>query len=91
MKARLFAAGSVLVLAVFGVGAACQNPPSPAPTPAQAVYGEMVEAGCLAPSDSGAYWVAQEIAMSNPPAWVTCLADGGRILACGVPCTRTAP
>jgi hypothetical protein len=87
----LVASVAALLVAAGGIGAACQNPPAPSPTPAQSVYGELVDAGCLAPSDSGAYWVAQEIAMQNPPSWVTCLADGGRILACGVPCTRTAP
>jgi hypothetical protein len=67
--------------------------PTPAPAPGDdaadpgvAVYGELVEAGCLAASDSGVAAVDQEHAYADQPSWLGCLFDGGSIGSCNVPC-----
>lgn len=87
---------AVVAVALSGLGAACQNPtpappspvPAPAPSPTKSptqVYGELVEASCYAPNDSGLYWTTRELTQ-NPPSWATCLVEGGTVSACGVPC-----
>ncbi len=56
----------------------------------QSVYGALVEAGCLAPSDGGVAAVAAERATGHD-AWLSCLYDGGTIQSCAVPCTKATP
>ena len=65
---------------------ACRPAPSPGPgvTPA-AVYGELIEGGCLAPSDDGVKSVSDEHALHSF-SWMECLFDGGTIGSCAVPC-----
>jgi hypothetical protein len=50
------------------------------------VYGELLEAGCLAPSADGVQSVADQHTAPDQPVWLGCLFDGGTVSACGVPC-----
>jgi hypothetical protein len=59
--------------------------PTSAPTPA-VIYSELVAGGCLAASDGGVAAVTEEGQMTPPPSWYTCLAEGGTVAGCGVPC-----
>ena len=58
----------------------CRNPASP---PID-VQGELVEAGCLAPGDDSSDF--QQALSSGAYPWLSCLAEGGTIAACNVPC-----
>lgn len=71
-------------LAVLAALAACQT--SPPASPAQAVYGSLVDAGCLADTDSGLEAVQEEGASDAAPSWLRCLWAGGTVASCGVPC-----
>jgi hypothetical protein len=79
------------IVALVIVAAACKTTPPPS-SPYVGVYQELVDAGCLAPGDASLTGVeaAYQQAVASPdaaPGWFTCLVDGGRPLACGVPCT----
>jgi hypothetical protein len=81
---------ALLFLVIVGL---CSCKPSPAPAPvlattSDAVYGELVEAGCLAPSPDGVDAVAEEGAKAQPPGWIVCMFQGGRVGDCEAPCTR---
>ena len=39
--------------------------------------------------DGGVAAVAEELAMSKPPAWIICLAEAGTIAGCNAPCERS--
>lgn len=70
------AAAATAALALF-----CSKP---AASPPIDVQGELVEAGCLAAGDdSGDFQQAVE---SGAYPWLGCLAEGGTISGCGVPC-----
>lgn len=56
----------------------------PSTLPPALIYGELVEAGCLDPDDSGeglAGVVELEFGDAEPP-WLACLAAGGTAAAC---------
>jgi hypothetical protein len=74
-----------VVWLVGAIGLACSKPAPVGPTP-EIVYGELVNAGCLAPDDGGVTAVAQERALPDAPPWILCLFDGGTVAACQVPC-----
>lgn len=75
-----------LGIAIFlGACNGCQ-PPAPVSTDTS-VYQQLVEAGCLASSDSGVAAVAAEHASPNPT-WLSCLYNGGTVQGCAVPCGR---
>lgn len=83
----------ILSIAVALAGCTCQPTSSPTtPLSDQAVYNELVEAGCMAADrDGGLAAVAAEHASPNP-AYLNCLYNGGTIAGCAVPCTKpTAP
>ena len=73
--------GFLFVAVFFGQCAGCN--PRAAGITSSAVYGELVEAGCLAPAVDG---VASTEAERGKSAWIDCLYDGGTVGACGVPC-----
>lgn len=60
-------------------------PASSKPTPAQ-IAGSLVEAGCVAASPTLAASVQAELEAGSVPAWAACLAAGGTVAACAVPC-----
>jgi hypothetical protein len=73
----------------FVVFEACTPSTAPAQSPtAASIYSALVEAGCLGADDGGAAAIAQEHALPDQPAWLSCLfaADGGTIASCAVPC-----
>jgi len=80
----------LLALGLGVVGCTGCHGPSPSPpapsTPAAVVYGELVEAECLDPSDGGLDFVTAAHAEPLRPAWLDCLFDGGAVTTCGVPC-----
>lgn len=84
MKALLFAS----LLAASGT---CGPTPSPPPAPPSlspaAIYSELVDGHCYAPSEGGVAVVTQESQLKPPPLWYECLQEGGTIAACGVPCS----
>jgi hypothetical protein len=64
--------------------------PSPSATPA-AVYGALVDGGCLKPSPDGEQAVAAEHARHDQ-AWLECMFQtGGTITSCRVPCSDAGP
>ena len=65
---------------------ACQPAASP-PSDSQ-IYQELVDAGCLTAASDDIGYVTRERALANPPAWFTCLAGGGTVQSCGVPCSK---
>lgn len=75
-----------VVWAIIGSCACTTRPQAPS---AQAIYAELVDAGCIAPSDTGAASAAQGLAMADAqPPWFGCLAEGGSVASCAVPCDR---
>lgn len=62
--------------------------PSPPSTPlAVVLYTEMVEGGCMAADpDAGVALMIEALADSNKPPWLACLADGGSVTSCQLPC-----
>lgn len=59
-------------------------PPNPTPTPSD-VYTELVEAGCIAPSDDGVQSIAEQHALHDTT-YLECLFEGGTVSSCSVPC-----
>lgn len=96
--AIMIAKGLWPVALAVGASAVMINCPSPQPAPTgvdasvpnvqdQAVYAELVEAGCLATASDGPQSVAGEHALGTS-AWLNCLyVDGGTIASCAVPCS----
>ena len=73
------------------LGAACKtNTPPPPPSQAQVVFQKLVDAGCIADSDSGASDVALEEASDAAPAWFTCVWNGGSVASCNAPCSSSS-
>lgn len=78
----------VLLCAFLLTSIGCKTGASPAPTlTADQLTSELVDGGCLAAGPGVADAVAAEMAMGRD-AWLVCLADGGSIVSCNVPCTR---
>ena len=83
------------LVALLLAAATCTPAPQPAPQDAappvvvgpvdQAIYGELVEAGCLQGDLSGVSAVAAERQKFHDLG-LDCLADGGTVQSCGVPC-----
>lgn len=61
------------------------TPVSSKPTPAQ-IAGSLVEAGCAAASPTLVQSVQAELEAGSVPAWASCLAAGGTVASCAVPC-----
>jgi hypothetical protein len=64
-------------------------PPPPMPIDqASAIYVELVEAGCLAPDDSGdgVTSIYEQHQSDAQPLWLGCLYMGGSVQSCKVPC-----
>lgn len=78
------AAAVVVVGCVFIAFIACTHP---TPT-TQTIYQSLVEAGCLADTPDGPAAVAAERALPHPPPWLLCMADGGTVSQCEVPCKK---
>jgi hypothetical protein len=81
---------SLALLAATGM---CSNPPpSPPVTPvgAAAIWSELVEAGCAKPDDAGPAGVAKELEAGKDTGGIGCLAAGGSVTSCGVPCRQDA-
>jgi hypothetical protein len=78
------------VASALVAAAACVPSPPASPT-ASTVYGELVDAGCLAATDSGLAAVQAEHDTDAAPPWFDCLWDGGSVTACDVPCTTSNP
>lgn len=68
----------LLFLATLLVG--CKTAATPT-----SIYLELVEAGCLQATDGGPAAVAQAEEI-GADLWVSCLADGGTVASCHVPC-----
>lgn len=71
--------------ALLLVLAGCSGCPSSTPpaASAQAIYGGLVEAGCMADTDGGLAAIQSELAAQPQPPWFSCLADGGSVASCG--------
>lgn len=77
---RLSLSAMVCAAAAVTLVTSCSKPPS---TPVDA-QGVLVEAGCLmAGDDSGEF---QQALQSGAYPWLNCIAEGGTISGCGVPC-----
>lgn len=71
---------AVLLSAIVGCA-------KPAPTPTPTIYTTLVQAGCLDPNDDAGLSAVQRGLLSDAqPPWFACLADGGTVAGCGVPC-----
>lgn len=56
-------------------------------TPGGGVVAVLIDGGCLAPGDdAAAYEVLETLASDAAPSWLVCLAEGGTVSGCGVPC-----
>lgn len=75
-----------VVWALIG-GCACSRPASGPPS-AAAISAELVEAGCLPASATDPATVAAGLASDAQPGWFSCLAAGGTIVGCAVPCAQ---
>lgn len=73
---------TVAIVALVVVG--CSKPAPPASAPS--VYNELVEAGCIAPDDASYAAVQEGLQSDAQPPWFACLADGGTVAGCSVPC-----
>ena len=80
--------GSVACLAqaLFGL-VGCSKPAS-GPS-SDVIAAELVEAGCAKASPTLAQSVAAELEAGAAPAWASCLAEGGSVSGCFVPCDAT--
>lgn len=72
----------IAAAAVAAITACCTRQPPASPT--VDVQGELVEAGCLASGDDSGDF--QQALSSGAYPWLSCLAEGGTIAACNVPC-----
>ena len=71
----------------FGVAACGSCRPQASPTTPAGLVGELVDAGCLAPGDdAAAAELLQTLESDAAQPWLVCLADGGSVVGCGVPC-----
>ena len=71
-----------VTLALALTGCSSCTPAVAPPTPTS-IYQELVDAGCLVPSEGGVAAVTAELALRPPPVWMQCLANGGSVAACG--------
>jgi hypothetical protein len=77
------------VCLAFGVvGCKPTPPPTSTPTPAM-IAGSLVEAGCATASLTLVQSVQAELEAGSVPAWISCLAAGGTVASCAVPCDST--
>jgi hypothetical protein len=66
---------------------ACHTSSPPAVDPSVRIYQELLDAGCVSPSDDAALaGIAAEQDAGDEPAWLLCLYQGGTIALCNVPC-----
>lgn len=57
------------------------------PVPADTIYAELVDAGCVDPrDDAGLAAVQLAVFSDSTPGWFLCLRDGGTPTGCGFPC-----
>jgi len=101
MRLGAFILVAATAISFVGAGcASCQPSPTPTPDAgpppppppsldasavAVTVYGELVEAGLLAPDDSGLAAVLGEYESDVRPAWLDCLFNGGTVAQCPIP------
>ena len=93
---------AVAVAGAISLGAECKPTPAP-PLPssvdgsddssgslsAATIYSELVAGGCMAPDpDGGIAYVQKALVTSGQPSWLLCLAGGGSISSCNVPCKK---
>jgi hypothetical protein len=85
MSSRSALLGAIVAL-LFGC-TDCQSC-VPAPNMPTVIYGELVEAGCLAPDDSGdgVTSIYEQHQSDAQPLWLGCLYMGGSVQSCKVPC-----
>jgi len=76
---------SLALSLVLFAGCKPTPPASSTPTPAQ-IAGSLVEAGCVAASPTLVQSVQAELEAGSPPTWASCLAAGGTVAGCAVPC-----
>jgi hypothetical protein len=76
-----------LALALTGCSS-CTPAVAPAPPSDSQIFDELVEAGCMKADDSGLAAVSAERALNPPKAWMNCLAGGGTVAGCAVPCQK---
>ncbi len=84
--AVLAAAAAICSGLLGGLLCGCPTTPTPTTQPPAVIYGELVDAGCLQATDSGLEAIQQAIATPGAPAWFSCLANGGTVASCHVPC-----
>lgn len=87
MRPALLSASALLV-ALCGCGSCTPAPPPPAPTSPAGIYLQVVEAGCMMPDPVGgpAAFAEELDGAMPPPVWLRCMALGGDVASCGVPC-----
>ena len=73
----------LLALALVGCGG-CK--PATAPTTAQSVWQQLVDAGCSQPDPGGPAAIAKLHADPGQPGWLSCMFQGGSTTQCVVPC-----
>ena len=83
---RPLLAGLVAAIVAAATITACRTQPIQPPTTAAALAAEIVEAGCVLPSATLTASIQAEMTSDASPPWLQCLADGGTIAACAVPC-----
>jgi hypothetical protein len=61
------------------------------PVPADTIYVELVDAGCVDPRDEAGLQAVQlaVVDSSGAPWWWGCMRDGGSPRGCGLPCSPT--
>lgn len=86
MRHRFALLAGLLALTIVGACSHRYTPPQVPNADDLRVYGELADAGCMAPGDDGAAATAldQAHARVDQPAWVACLyQEGGTVAACG--------
>ena len=79
--------GVTILLSLAGCGSCQPSQPATSLTDQQ-IATELVEAGCLANDDTAVPAVHAERALNPPAAWMDCIASGGSVTGCQVPCSR---
>lgn len=78
-----FALDAWAAIALSGCSKPASGPSS------EVIAAELVEAGCAKASPTLAQSVAAELEAGAAPAWASCLAEGGSVSGCSVPCDAT--